>query len=446
MRSRVLTTAVAAAVVWLCLPAPAWAIDIRVPCETPSVFGDAAVNVVVLPYSQPASLGRTQAGEQLGALVQLETLLAIAKYGRIGITQLVGDVQQGCTPDVVLDKLLGRQDGALERLKPGGALILMWGRIFESGADLYLQSYIRFLRGGLDESIDVSVRDRQLSGALSTQSFACTPRKMGRRDLDDIQRQFSSARLLHERPDASSPVIGMPEGEGPFSYWITDVRGDWVRLQPMDNRSGAPRRLTPGWLLARAAEAQWSLRRQMPELLFVEGVAGYLAERVQPAAPGAAGWLGSADAALNRYLEAWGANAVLGTNPATGGTPMAVAVPRQLRGFVAIRRGEGSGQSLAEAQAQFERAATLVPYSGHARNLVTMVRLARAYRQPTIEEPQRLIDEFRTLLGTAPDNSVLLANLVTAYDLALADAALVSGEDRGRLTRERDSIRALLQR
>ena len=81
------------------VPARAWAIEIAVPCATPSVFAGAAVNVVVLPYSMPASLrGSGAVGAQLGALVQLETVLSIAKFGSIGVTQLVGDARDECTP------------------------------------------------------------------------------------------------------------------------------------------------------------------------------------------------------------------------------------------------------------------------------------------------------------------------------------------------------------
>ena len=430
-------------------PARAAAIDMNVPCETPSVFAGAPLNVVVLPYSQPASFGQTltRAGEQLGGLVQLETVLAIAKFGGIGVTQLIGDTREGCTPDVVLNKLLGKQGGALETLRPGGALILIWGRIFESGQDLFLQSYVRFLRAGVTESIDIAVRERTLTGTLSTQAFACAPRKIARRDLDDVQRQFASARLLHERPDTGSPMVRMPEGPGPFAYWVTDVRGEWVQLQPMERRPGSNRQLTRGWLLARATEAQWSLRRQMPELFFVEGVAGYLAARTQPNAAQVATWLISSETAINRYIEAWGANAVLGGDAAAGGTPLAVAVPRQLRGFITLLRARGSVASFAEALPHFERAATLVPYSSNARNLVTMTRMARAYRGPlTDQEPRQFIDDLRGLLGTDPDSASLLANLSVAYDLALSPTVTMPGAERERLTRERDSLRTFQRR
>jgi hypothetical protein len=297
----------------------------------------------------------------------------------------------------------------------------------------------------VNEGIELTVRDRALTGSLSTQAFACAPRRIAINDIDDVLRQFANARLLHERPDAGSPVVPIPQGGGPYAYAVTAVQGDWVQLQPMESRPGGNRALNRGWMLARATEAQWSLRRRMPELFFVEGVAGYLAARVQPDAPQAATWLANADAGINRYLEAWGANAVLGPDAAAGGTPLAVAVPRQLRAFVSILRTRGSDAALADALAQFERAASLVPYSSDARNLVTMTRMARVYRQSpaAAEQPRQFIGELRALLGIDPDNDALLRNLGTAYDLVLASPASIPDSERQRLTQERSALAAL---
>ena len=66
----------------------------------------------------------------------MPVVLSIAKFGSIGVTQLVGDAQEECTPEIVLDKLLGKQGGALDTMLPISGLILIWGRIFESGQGL----------------------------------------------------------------------------------------------------------------------------------------------------------------------------------------------------------------------------------------------------------------------------------------------------------------------
>jgi hypothetical protein len=437
----------------LVIPAHAWAIEIAVPCATPSVFSGAAVNVVVLPYSLPASLrGSGAVGAQLGALVQLETVLSIAKFGSIGVTQLVGDARVECTPEIVLDKLLGKQGGARETMRPGNGLILIWGRIFESGPDLFLQSFIRFLRPGTTESVNVAVRDRTLTGSLSTQAFACAPRKIAIRDIEDLQRQFRAARLLYSQPNSSSPAVKLPDASGPLAFWVTDLRGDWVQLEPMDR--GSNRKFERGWLQVRATDAQWSLRAKMPELYFVEGVAGYLMARVRSNSSTIVdASLQGAEAAMMRYTDAWGNNAVLGADAAAGGTPLAVAVPRQLRGFVALLRKRGTDAGLAEAQAHFERAAALASHSSDARNLVTMTRVAEAYRQPAAgQPPRRFIDEVRGLLGSDPNNTALLTNLGVIYDLVLASIPGAPASwgltpaDREQLTKQRESVKGLLKR
>src|SRR5262245_13382503 len=435
----------------LVLPVHAWAIEVAVPCATPSVFANAAVNVVVLPYSLPSSLrGSGEAGAQLGALVQLETVLAIAKYGSIAVTQLVGDARDECTPEIVLDKLLGKQSWARETMRQGSGLILLWGRVFESGSDLYLQSFIQFLRPGIVESVDVAVRDRTLKGALSTQAFACAPRKIARKDLQDIQRQFRSARLLHASPTSSSRSVKIPETKGPLAFWVTDLRNEWVQLEPMDR--GSDKKFERGWLQARAADAQWSLRAKMPELYFVEGVAGYLMARVRsdsPAIVDAA--LQGADAAMTRYTDAWGVNAVLGNDATTNGTPLAVAVPRQLRGFIALLRARGSESGLVDARAQFERAAALAAYSSDARNLLTITEVAQTFLQPAsaTQTPRRFVDDVRALPGSDPSHATVLANLAAIYDLALTNVPdapaswRLSATERDQLTRQRDSLKAL---
>ena len=435
----------------LVVPVHVWAIEIAVPCATPSVFSNAAVNVVVLPYSLPPSLrGSAEAGAQLGALVQLETVLAIARYGSIAVTQLVGDAREECTPEIVLDKLLGRQSGARETMRQGSGLILIWGRIFESGRDLYLQSFIQFLRPGTGESVDVVVRDRTLKGTLSTQAFACAPRKIAVKDLQDIQRQFRSARLLHASPSAGARSVKIPETKGPLAFWVTDLRDDWVQLEPMDR--GSDQKFERGWLQVRATDAQWSLRAKMPELYFVEGVAGYLMARVRSNSQTIVdNSLEGAEAAMARYTNAWGVNAVLGNDATTNGTPLAVAVPRQLRGFIALLRSRGAGSGLVDARAHFERAAALAAHSSDARNLLTITQVAQTFRVPAAatQTPRRFIDEVRALLGSDPSNATVLANLAVIYDLVLTPVPgapaswTLSAAERDQLARQRESLKSL---
>jgi hypothetical protein len=211
--------------------------------------------------------------------------------------------------------------------------------------------------------------------------------------------------------------------------------------------------MPPGWLQARATDAQWSLRRQMPELYFIEGLTGYLTARVRSSVPNVvSSALQNAETGITRYLDAWGANAVLGSDAVAGGTPLAVAVPRQLRGFVSLLRGQSSDAALTEARAQFDRAATLAPHSANARNLATIAAVAQTFRQPSADQaPQKFVEQLRTMLRTDPDNTRILTNLGAVYDLVLTPATnappswTLPAPERGKFEKERDSLKAMVK-
>jgi hypothetical protein len=437
------------ALVLVVFPALVWAQPIGVGCSRPVVSPDAVINVVVLPYSQPASFGRSPIGEQLAGLIELETMLTLAKLGSVGTVHLFHDAPGACVPDLVYDKLMGRRPGAQRPLIPGRGFILIWGRIFQSGPDLFIQSFIRFGRRQADEAVAVEVRGQRLTGRLSTQVFACAPRKVSVADLTTVQQQIAAASIIRVAPSPSAPPA--PQPPVPMPSLITEVKGDWMQVQFMNPNAPRQRTQFNGWVQARGTE---SLRRQMPEMYFVEGVAQYLAVRVPGSRVVADTTLQNADAAIARYLEAWGENAVLGSDAAAGGTPLAVAVPRQLRAFISlIRRRPTDDAPLAEARAQFERAASLVPQSSHARNLVILTRIAQTYLNPSADQPPRqFVDDVRGILGSDPGNRTILENLRAIYDLVLASVPNAPASwgltpaDREQLTKQRESLEGLLKR
>ena len=80
------------------------------------------------------------------------------------------------------------------------------------------------------------------------------------------------------------------------------------------------------------------------------------------------------------------------------------------------------------------------------------MKIAQAYRQPSADQsPQRFIEELRALLGTDPDNTRILRNLMAVYDLVLAPAAgappswALSAADRDQLTKQRESLKGLVK-
>src|SRR5262245_33411808 len=83
-------------------------------CSNPSVFPDAAINVVILPYTTETPTHQLgQSAQKFTLLMQLEILFSLLKYESVGVTRLVPqEMRPGeCGPDQVLAMLLGQQSG-----------------------------------------------------------------------------------------------------------------------------------------------------------------------------------------------------------------------------------------------------------------------------------------------------------------------------------------------
>jgi hypothetical protein len=113
---------------------------VNVRCEEPFVFRDAAVNVVVMPYNDPTEPERplSAAGARLSYLLQADTLFSIVKFGSVGAVQMAPGSE--CKAPEVWAKLLGEKPGARATVKPGHGLVLVWGRLYEEGGSIYVQS------------------------------------------------------------------------------------------------------------------------------------------------------------------------------------------------------------------------------------------------------------------------------------------------------------------
>lgn len=408
---------------------PAGAGVANVPCRTPFVFRDAAVNVVVLPYESAAEIGSSAGlGTRLAGLLQLQALRSIAKLGSVGAVQMVGG---DCDADLVVDRLLGKQPGAEATLRPGNGLVVVWGRLYSREGSVFLQTYCRFLRAGLDERLELMAGGRPFSGQLSAQAFACAPRKVTTEDLRSFEQQFYRSMVVRQEPDEKASGTPMPPE--PVPYWITDVRQDWMRI---DSQRGGLR----GWVRLSGEHDPWSLARWMPELAYVEGIAGYLRYRISAKESGraAASWIDEVDRALAEYERSLepppGAPAATGLRPAGWRTAVASAVQLQLRGMLSATKVDATAADRDAALDLFDRARALVPHDGNARNLAAMMRLSRALDGADGGvSAKATAEELLQALGTDPANPLLLDNLESAYEVLLAQPgtpASLTGRER----------------
>jgi hypothetical protein len=337
------------------------------PCADPRVFPAAVVNVVVLPYRYEGPAGVTaknaaDVGEQLSALIQTETLLSMLKYGSVAATRLYSNFGEACNPRDVF-KFLTRSGGG--RLKAGNGLVMISGRIYLKGTQIYLQTYLWFLRQGVNESIEVPLTtaggpDLVLRSELATQVIALQPRTITTNDLKSVQLAFRTDMVVRAAPDEKAPTVPIAlDVHTPLSYSVVESKGDWMKISLADGAAG--------WMRARASAEGWALRKFLPELGFVDALVGYEAITAGGAAgsnrQAAAGWI-TQD--LANYETAVGPDAA----------PLTLAMGRVLRGFL-LWNQPGMAESPAarrQAAGLFAESLRFAPENAEIRNLAAITR------------------------------------------------------------------------
>ena len=392
----------------------------NIPCKTPFVFSTAAVNVVVLPYEAAQTLPAAGLGDKLSALFQMEVLRSIAKFGSVGAVQMVGTAAE-CNPDLVIAKLLGRTAGAKATVGKTQGLIVVWGRFYRQGDDVFVQTFCRFLRAGVEETFDVSVGGRRFSAPISAPAFACSSWKVTVADLQNFEEQFRKSTILFPTPQSTS---GSPLPSEPMPYWISDIQGDWMKITLQNGPTG--------WIRLSGNRDAWSLARWLPELSYVEGIAGYLRSRVA-ARQGAAirpDWIAEANRAFAEY-EARADAQVKAGRANLQRTALAGAVQTQLRGILASLRPDASADDRATSLRLFERAEGMLPSDGNARNLRAVAQLSLVSSGNTSVSLKQVANDLLHALGADPGNAGLLASLEGAYELLLEEKAgtLPSGSE-----------------
>jgi hypothetical protein len=393
----------------------------EVKCSEPFVFSSAGVNAVVLPYTYSGQADRPldSAGRDLSSLIYLNTLFSILKFESVGAVQLVArdaaDSKE-CTDSIVLDKLLGKRPGATAKMLPGNGLVMLWGRIYEEEGNIYVQSYVRFLRRDAEEDVPFQTGKERFNAGLASQVLTFAPRKLSVEDLNHIELEFKYSEGLRDKPDAQEPSrpIRSEEIDGhelPFAYHIVEVQGEWMRVEPFVPFTRG------GWVRAGFGTDRWPLRDKMPEMSFVEGLVGYLTYRRGEAsdpshiAPSIQRKIAES---FQRYESASEADS----------SPLPKAVERQILGILKSLRGETSPGDAAAASALFKEAYGLIPESAEARNIMACAELWTGWISATgngLSESniEKISQDFVGAIALDPRNDRVLGNLQSFYDLAL---------------------------
>ena len=408
--------------VLLTVSAAARAIDINVDCLNPAVFPDADVNVVILPYDYAGEHQQlSDAARRLAMLIQLDTIFSIAKYGSVGAVHTVQrKAADQCQPATVLAQLTHRLPGAKRTLRPGGGLVLLWGQLYEEGSDLYVHTYVRFLRRDRTEALQVEVRNRSFTVRPPSQALAFPPRHMTRKDLGEIERAFKERVMVRESPNdqakGAPPIMDLSADEQ--AYWVSGIQGEWIRIQSQRDGSG-------GWVRAGGSSSSWPLRRTMPELAFVDALAGYLRMRVAADAgkPMPEQMLKWVEEAASRYADT--------DNDADD--PLPIAVVRSTTGMLRMQRIKPGDATIRAVREAWTGAAALVPYNSAARNLDVMGRLCTLLWAPNASSAEVAptgrsffrfaADNLTGALALGADDPYIAKNLAQIYLLLLSPNA-----------------------
>ncbi len=390
----------------------------RLPCQEARVFSDGAVNAFVLPYrdardAQP----HASASWRLPALIQQEVLMSLLKYGSVGVVEVTQNGEAVCDVREVLAR--ATQGSGPGRLKPGHGLVLIWGRIYEDGPELFVQSYLRFLRRDEAEAITVALPARNgpalmLDATLPAQAVVMPPRRISQKDIQEVEARARKALVLHDRPNPqANPQPFITDPDTPFSYGVSKTSGDWMYITtPMRS----------GWVRVRNEASGWSLRRFLPELAYLDAVAGYLRLRTAHAVPLTVNpqrLMGHVDTGFAEFDKAVGADAA----------PDARALAQAMRGMLQWQSDSGrpANETRRSAALAFADAASLTPESAMLRNLAAV---SAPYRTlPVKTGAEALAEVDAALLGALAldgGNALVLRNLERVYDrLAAEDAQTV---------------------
>lgn len=360
-------------------------------CEDAQPFATAAVNVVVLPPLRADSAMGAELSEtarRVSYLVYLNTLGSIAKYGSIGVILLVpGSSENACTMARVKSTLA--HSG-----KRRGGVILLSSHLYQDGANIYLRHDLELL-----EPVRPILRAgaTPLDATIGAGNVMFSPRLMTSEFLGQVEREYRQSLVLRREPRVDAPGRPFPVGDPrAFRVSVAETRGEWMRLESLENDAS-------GWVHLGTLSAGARVKSILPEIGFIDALAGFFRFRSLPA-QGAErmSYLRASEAALSDFEER-GAELDLGAP---------VSLGLQLLGVMELESGDLRG-----AQHAFDRAASAFPDSASAANL-KQVSLLVADSSLLARQKRTVLAGFVNALVLEPSNRDVQQNLQRLYDAA----------------------------
>lgn len=391
-------------------------------CFEPFVWEGAAVNAVILPYRYAGTDERlSDSAEELTLLVQTNVLFSLLKYGKVGASALSTHgvnpqvVADQCDARTVLARVLERQPGAISHVQPGKGVVLLWGYLYEEGQDIFVQSYVRFLRNEAPDSMAFEIKAPNgqafhFNARLPDQAVAFPPQRLTKNQLKEIGRLFRSKLQVRREPKPDSTGMQIPLfPDVPFQYWVKEARQGWMRIEAYKHSGPS------GWIQTQFDLEQMPLSIKLPELFFVDAAAGYLRFRIyqddspdDPRALKVAAW-------VQKALAAYKENA----RPHPGGVPMAMAEMLSANLDILTAGSANLPAVMPGILDKYRTAVRWMPYNINALNLTAIIRVYLGHQTGWKgQNPGAISREMKQALALDPRNRDLLDNLEKLYLLA----------------------------
>jgi hypothetical protein len=368
--------------------------------------------VVVLPYFQsgPSPRELDGLGSQLALLVKLETLYRAMAYDRWGIVLLTGRREE-CDPERIANELF-----LMKRIRPGGRLIMVWGKHYQQDEDVYVQTFAKFYRNprpgekATPERFGMQIGGKTFESTISGEEFAFPPEQLPISVMNAIADNFKKAVFLYDAPKPNSNKRPIPLDQfrkcdtcrDALAFTVVGREGDWIHVKMQQGGDG--------YLIAHL-EQEDSLDRRMPEVSFLQGLMGFL--RYSGQVPGEEPARRSAGMQLaGQALMEYARREEAAHEPETKAAAVELSVILDF----------SSGKK--DSSEQLDSAYQLVPYSSDARNLVAMFTLYRQYNSHGKNlRPRDIENDFVAAAALDPENSLVLANLESFYELLATSEA-----------------------
>jgi hypothetical protein len=364
------------------------------------VFSSASVNVFVMPFEVPPELGEDiQANApKLQRLVQMEVLLSLLGTGGIGVMRYLGDEKD---EKVAIDAILGNRSGAVTTVREGNGLVFVWGRFYQEDDSIFVQTYVRFVRRGVDESISTrltGIPGGEVTGTLPNQTVTFAPRLLSVDDLNAIDDEITHGNLLRVAPRQRAAGVKLEMAPLQLEkFSIVARKGKWLNV--LMYPSGRD-----GWIKSSYQLGGQSLRETMPELFYIEALVCYLQCRIaNEEGRGVAGDTPQRVAdSFESYMDASG----------EGRNQDAAATSASLLGILAHDGWLPGEEDESVAIARFEDAVSLKPYAVDLRNLLAVAQLEQAREDGDLERAtEQVAVDLVAAVAVEPANPDLLSNL-----------------------------------